>query len=485
MNRRIIFYMLGQILKVEAVLMLLPLICSVIYGEKSAITFVITIALALLLGFLLTLFNKPKDKTFFAKEGFVIVALSWITLSVVGALPFVISGAIPNFIDAFFETVSGFTTTGATILGGNEIEGMSKGLLFWRSFTHWIGGMGILVLVMAIVPTDSGRSIHIVRAEMPGPIVGKLVPKLKSTAKILYLIYICLTLLEVILLFAGGMNLFESIVHSFGTAGTGGFGVKGDSIASYSPYLQWVITVFMLIFGINFNIYYLIIAGKLRTAFKSEELWCYVGIVIAAVSLVTYNIHNLVDGFWETLRQSAFQVASIITTTGYATTDFNLWPGLSKGILFILMFIGACAGSTAGGIKISRIVLLFKRISANLRHMIHPRGTEAVRFEGKKVENETLNGVLVYFAIYFVCFTVILFVLLFEPFDFETNISAVAACFNNVGPGLSKVGPMGNYDIFSYLSKTVLSVAMLLGRLEIYPIILLFSPRNWIKSRNK
>ncbi|MBE6787300.1 MAG: TrkH family potassium uptake protein [Ruminococcaceae bacterium] len=483
MNRRIIFYMLGQILKVEAVLMSLPLICSLVYGEKNAISFVITIVLALALGFLLTCLNKPKDKTFFAKEGFVIVALSWITLSVVGAIPFVISGAIPNFIDAFFETVSGFTTTGATILGGKEIETMSKGLLFWRSFTHWIGGMGILVLVMAIVPTDSGRSIHIIRAEMPGPIIGKLVPKLKSTAKILYLIYICLTLLEVVLLLCGGMNLFESFVHSFGTAGTGGFGVKGDSIASYSPYLQWVITVFMLIFGVNFNIYYLVLVRKIRTAFKSEELWCYVGIVIAAVALVTYNIRNLVDGFWETLRQSAFQVASIITTTGYATTDFNLWPGLSKGILLILMFIGACAGSTAGGIKVSRIVLLFKRISANLRHMIHPRGAEAVRFEGKKVENETLNGVLVYFAIYFVCFTVILIVLLFEPFDLETNISAVAACFNNVGPGLALVGPMGNYDIFSHLSKIVLSVAMLLGRLEIYPLILLFSPASWLKRR--
>ena len=485
MNRKMVFYLLGKVIIIEAALLCLPLICALCYGEQCVYSFLITIAVCLVLGFLLILSHKPKDKTIFAKEGFVIVAFAWIMLSAIGALPFVISGAIPNFVDAFFETVSGFTTTGATILGGNEIETMSKGLLFWRSFTHWIGGMGILVLVMAIVPADSGRSIHIIRAEMPGPIIGKLVPKLKSTAKILYLIYIFLTLLEVILLFAGGMSLFESLVHSFGTAGTGGFGVKADSIASYSPYLQWVITVFMLIFGINFNIYYLIIAGKLRNVFKSEELWCYVGIVMAAVALVTYNIHNLVDGFWETVRQSAFQVASIMTTTGYATADFNLWPGLSKGILFILMFIGACAGSTAGGIKISRIVLLFKRISVNLHHMIHPRGAEAVRFEGKKVENETLNGVLVYFAIYFVCFTVILFVLLFEPFDFETNISAVAACFNNVGPGLSKVGPMGNYDIFSYLSKTVLSFAMLLGRLEIYPLILLFSPRNWIKSRNK
>ncbi len=483
MNRKIIFYMLGQILKVESALLVLPLVCSAIYHEKSVFSFLITIAFALGLGFLLTVLNKKHDKTFFAKEGFVIVALSWISLSLIGALPFVISGAIPNFIDAFFETVSGFTTTGSTILNGNEIEVMSKGLLFWRSFTHWIGGMGILVLVMAIVPTDSGRSIHIIRAEMPGPVVGKLVPKLKSTAKILYLIYICLTVVEVILLLCGGMNLFESLVHSFGTAGTGGFGIKADSIASYSPYLQWVITIFMLVFGINFNIFYLVLAGKLRTAFKSEELWCYFGIVVAAVTLIAYNIYNLFDGFWETLRQSAFQVASVISTTGYATADFDTWPTLSKGILFILMFIGACAGSTAGGLKISRVLLLCKRISANLRHMIHPRGTESVRFEGKKVENETLNGVLVYFAIYFFCFFTILFLLFFESFDFETNISAVAACFNNVGPGFSKVGPAVNFGIYSPFSKIVLSFAMLLGRLEIYPIILLFTPRSWLKRR--
>ncbi len=484
MNRRIIFYTLGQILKIEAALLMLPLVCSIIYGEKCILAFIITIILSLSLGFLLTAVNKSRDKTFFAKEGFVIVALSWIVLSVVGALPFVISGEIPNFINAFFETVSGFTTTGATILSGEKIEAMSKGLLFWRSFTHWIGGMGILVLVMAIVPTDSGRSIHIIRAEMPGPIVGKLVPKLKSTAKILYLIYICLTLIEVALLLLGGMNLYESLVHSFGTAGTGGFGVKADSIASYSPFIQWVITVFMLIFGINFNIYYLIIVRKIRSAFKSEELWCYVGIVVVSISLITYNIYHLFDGFWVAMRQSAFQVASIISTTGYATTDFNLWPGLSKGILFILMFVGACAGSTAGGLKVSRIILLFKRVFAGLKHMLHPRSTEAVRFEGRKAEEETLNGVLVYFAIYFMCFVTIFFLLLFETaIDFETNLSAVAACFNNVGPGLSKVGPNGNYDFYSLFSKTVLSFAMLLGRLEIYPLILLFSPASWLKRR--
>lgn len=481
MNRKMVFYMLGQILKLEAVLMVLPLVCSVIYTEKCAISFLITIGIALFFGYTLTLFNKPKDKTFFAKEGFVIVALSWIVLSAIGALPFYISREIPNYINAFFETVSGFTTTGATIL--SNLEAMSKGLLFWRSFTHWIGGMGVLVLIVAILPTDSGRSIHILRAEMPGPIVGKLTPKLKSMTKKLYFIYIVLTVLEIILLVCGGMSLFESLIHSFGTAGTGGFGVRADSIASYSPYVQWVITIFMLMFGVNFNLYYLLLIGRLRTAFKSEELWCYVGIVAVAIGLITVNISNMMGGFSQALRHAAFQVSTIITTTGYATTDFNLWPGLSKGILFILMFIGACAGSTAGGIKISRIVLLFKRICASLKHMIHPRCTEAVRFEGKKVENETLTNVMVYFATYFFCFTVMLLILLFEPFDFETNISAVAACFNNVGPGLSLVGPMGNYDIYSGISKLTLSVAMLLGRLEIFPIILLFSPGIWTKAR--
>lgn len=482
MNRRMIFYMLGKILQIESILLCFPLICSVIYSEKSAFSFLITIAFSLSVGMVLTLFCKPKDKTIYAKEGFVIVALAWITLSLVGALPFVLSGSIPSFIDAFFETVSGFTTTGASVVA--DISTItSKGIMFWRSFTHWVGGMGVLVLVMAIFPTDSGRSMHIIRAEMPGPIVGKLVPKLKNTAKILYLIYIVMTVIEVVFLCAGGMNLYESLLHSFGTAGTGGFGIKPDSIASYSPYLQWVIAIFMLLFGINFNLYYLVITKHLRAAFKSEELWCYLSIVAVAVGFITYNIYSIYNNFSDALRNAAFQVSSIITTTGYATADFNLWPGLSKGILFLLMFIGGCAGSTAGGIKVSRVILLFKRIIANLKHMLHPRSTEIVRFEGRKIESETLTGVTVYFALYFLCFTAIFFVTLFEPFDLETNISAVASCFNNIGPGLSKVGPSGNYGIYSPFSTLVLSFAMLLGRLEIYPLILLFSPISWRKRR--
>lgn len=480
MNRRMVIYMLGRIITVEAVLLLLPALCALIYRENCVYAFLLTAALAIVLGTVLSALNKPKDKTIFAKEGFTIVALAWICLSAIGALPFVLSGEIPSYTDAFFETVSGFTTTGASIL--KQVEGMQKGILFWRSFTHWIGGMGILVLVMAIVPTDSGRSIHIMRAEMPGPIVGKLVPKIKSTAKILYLIYIAMTALQVILLLVGGMSLFESLIHSFGTAGTGGFSIKNDSISGYSPYLQWVITVFMLLFGVNFNLYYLALTKKLRSVFKSEELWCYIIIVLVSVGLITLNIFPYCKSISETLRLSAFQVASIITTTGYATADFNLWPMLSKGILFVLMFIGGCAGSTAGGLKISRIVILFKQIRSNLKHMLHSRSVESVRFEGKKADAATITNISAYFSLYFICFTVIFLILCLEPFDIETNISATAACFNNVGPGLGGVGPTSNYSAYSDLSKFVLSFAMLLGRLEIFPLLLVFSPSVWLKK---
>ena len=479
MNRRMVFYLLGKILIIETALLGLPLFCSIIYGEKCVFAFFITMAISFVLGIALLLLNKPKDKTFFAKEGFVIVALAWIVMSLVGALPFTVSGEIPSYVDAVFETVSGFTTTGASIL--TDVESLSKGILFWRSFTHWVGGMGILVLVMAIAPTESGRSMHIARAEMPGPIIGKLVPKMKSTAKILYLIYIFITLLEVVFLLFGGMNLFESLVHSLGTAGTGGFGIKADSIGSYSSYIQWVIAIFMLVFGINFNLYYLIVLGKIKSVFKSEELWVYIGIVFGSVSLIAINIYNVFGSFSETLRYSAFQVSSVITTTGYSTANFNEWPNLSKGILFLLMFLGGCAGSTAGGLKISRAILLVKRLFSNLKHSIHPRSTEFIRFEGKKVENETSTGVLTYFALYCFCLVVTFFLLLFEPFNLETNITAAVSCFNNIGPAFGSA--WDGFSIYSPFSKIVLSFAMLLGRLEIYPLILLFSPLSWVKRR--
>ena len=352
--------MIGQIIKLEAVLLVLPLAVSIIYRERCALSFLITALASLFVGFAVTLISKPGNRLIYAKEGFVIVALAWLALSAIGAVPFVLSGEVRSYADAFFETVSGFTTTGASVL--TDIEGMSHGLLFWRSFTHWVGGMGVLVFIMAIIPSVCDRSIHILRAEMPGPVMGKLVPKLKQTAKILYLIYIVMTVLEMILLLCGGMSLFDSALHSFATAGTGGFGIKGDSIASYSPYLQWVIAAFMFLFGINFNIYYLLLVRRFRSVLKSTETWCYIAICLISVSIITGNIYSIYGNLPDSVRASAFQVASLVTTTGFSTADFNLWPGLSKGILLILMFIGGCAGSTAGGLKVSRVVMMIKMI---------------------------------------------------------------------------------------------------------------------------
>ena len=377
--------MIGQIIKLEAVLLVLPLAVSIIYRERCALSFLITALASLFVGFAVTLISKPGNRLIYAKEGFVIVALAWLALSAIGAVPFVLSGEVRSYADAFFETVSGFTTTGASVL--TDIEGMSHGLLFWRSFTHWVVGMGVLVFIMAIIPSVCDRSIHILRAEMPGPVMGKLVPKLKQTAKILYLIYIVMTVLEMILLLCGGMSLFDSALHSFATAGTGGFGIKGDSIASYSPYLQWVIAAFMFLFGINFNIYYLLLVRRFRSVLKSTETWCYIAICLISVSIITGNIYSIYGNLPDSVRASAFQVASLVTTTGFSTADFNLWPGLSKGILLILMFIGGCAGSTAGGLKVSRVVMMIKMIRREFMKMIHPRSVSAVRIEGKKVDD--------------------------------------------------------------------------------------------------
>lgn len=480
MNRRMVFYTIGQILKVGAALMVFPLLVSLIYSEHCVFSFLYAIGISLAAGLVLSLVCKTEDKVIYAKEGFVIVALAWIALSIAGALPFVFSGEIPSFVDAFFETVSGFTTTGASIVP--DVESMSHGILFWRSFTHWVGGMGVLVFVMALIPSVSDRSIHILRAEMPGPIVGKIVPKARDTAKILYLIYIVITAVEVVLLLIGGMPVFDSILYAFGTAGTGGFGIKADSAASYSPYIQWVITVFMMLFGVNFNLYYLLLRKKLKTALRSEELWCYVIMSFVATAAITVNIYPLYSGLSESIRVASFQVSSIVTTTGYATADFNLWPGFSKTILLLLMFTGSCAGSTAGGFKISRIVLLVKMIRREVKRMLHPRSVGAVRFEGKKVEEPVLNSVCTYLALYLVCFVVLFLVLCIDPSDLETDLSAAAACFNNIGPGFGMAGPMGSYAGFSPVSKIVLSVAMLLGRLEIYPIIFVVSRSAWSRK---
>ncbi len=481
MNRRMVIYMVGTVIKLEAAMLLLPTVVSLIYKENCVIHFALSILIALISGFSMTIISKPGNKVIYAREGFVTVALAWFALSAVGALPFYLSGEIPDYVDAFFETVSGFTTTGSSIL--TNVEALSKGMLFWRSFTHWVGGMGVLVFMMAIVPTVSDRSIHILRAEVPGPVVGKLVPKIKQTSRILYLIYIALTLVQIIFLLAGDMSIFDSVVHALGTAGTGGFGIKADSVASYSPYLQWVITIFMFIFAINFNLYYLILIKKTKQALKSTEFWFYTGIVAISTLAIALNIKSMYPTLGETVRHSAFQVATIISTTGYATTDFDKWPVLSKSILLLLMFIGGCAGSTAGGFKVSRVVLILKSIKRELKNMLHPRSVSVIRFEGKRVDERTANSVTSYLAIYTFFFCIIFFgISMFEQFDLETIISSVATCFNNVGPAFGAAGPTLSFAEFSYPSKILLSVAMLLGRLEIYPIILTLSPSTWAKK---
>lgn len=480
MNRRMVFYMTGQLIKAEAALLLLPLLVAALYGEKCLAAFAITVLISLAVGFGMTLLSRPDNKRIYAKEGFVIVALSWLLMSVIGALPFVISREIPNFFDAFFETVSGFTTTGASVV--TNVEQLSHGVLFWRSFTHWVGGMGVLVFIMAIVPSSTDRSIHIMKAEVPGPIVGKLVPRVRQTARILYLIYIVMTAVMVVFLVCGDMPFFESLLHAFGTAGTGGLAIKADSVASYSPYLQWVITVFMLLFGINFNLFYFLLLRRFSTVFKNGELWTYLGINIAATAIIAFNIYGIYGSVEESIRLSAFQVSSVCTTTGFATADFNKWPELSKAVLFLLMFIGGMAGSTAGGLKTSRIILMFKTVRREFSRMLHPRSVSVVKLDGKQVDDVTLHSVssyfLLYVGLYVLCFTLITF----DNFDFETSFSAVSACLNNVGPGFGVAGPMGSFYGFSALSKTVLSFAMLFGRLEIYPLLIALSPSTWSKK---
>lgn len=470
--------MVGRLIALEGILMVLPLICSIVYREQKTMNaFAATIIFALGAGLLLTALTRKCDRTIYAREGFAITALAWILYSIIGAAPFVLSGAIPNVIDAFFETVSGFTTTGASIL--TDVEALDKGLLFWRSFTHWIGGMGILVLMMAILSDNTGRAIHIMRAEMPGPIVDKITPRIKNTAKTLYLIYIVITFIEVIFLLCGGMSLFDALVHTFGTVGTGGFGIKNDSLAGYSPYLQWVITIFMLISGVNFNLYYLILRKRFRQAVFSEELWVYLGIVCIAVGLITLNIAPLYETAAETLRHAALQVSSIVTTSGFASTDFDLWPNLSKTILLLLMFMGGCAGSTAGGLKVSRLVLLVKMGRRELHRLLHPRAVRVLKFEGKPLDDNTSRSIGTYIGLYCLCFMAFFLILSCDPgeaLDMETNFTAVTACFNNIGPGFAGVGPASNFSGYTNFSTLLLSFAMLMGRLEIYPILLTFFP---------
>lgn len=478
MNYRIILNTLGWVLKFEAAAMLLPLLCSVIYGEKTAISFVICIIICLFSGILLSRFS-PKNKTMYSKEGFITVALSWIIMSIFGCLPFVISGAIPYFVDALFETVSGFTTTGASIL--SEVESLPNGILFWRSFTHWIGGMGVLVFLVAVLPLSGGNNMYLLKAESPGPSVSKLVPKVKSTAKILYGIYTVMTLIEIVILLIGGMKLFDAVTLSFGTAGTGGFGVKNSSMAEYSSFLQNTVTVFMILFSVNFTLYYAVLAGRVKDALHSEEFRAYMLIVFSSVFVITVNSYHMFDGIGDAVKHTAFQVASIISTTGYTTTDFDKWPELSKTILVLLMFIGACAGSTGGGIKVSRIIIALKTVAKELVLTAHPKSTRKITVDKRIIEHETIRSVNVFFMAYAVIFVISTLIISIDNFDFITNFTAVAATVNNIGPGLALVGPTQNFGGYSVLSKIVLIFDMMAGRLEIFPMLMLFSPYTWKK----
>ena len=482
MNVKMMGKFLSQIIAIEAVFMIPALLVSVFNGESAAANgFLLTLGIMLLVTGVLYLSCRKAGKLFGAREGLVCVGFSWIALSLLGCLPFVFSGNIPRFIDAFFETVSGFTTTGASIL--SNVEALDKGMLYWRSFSHWLGGMGVLVFLLAISPGGKGTgfTMHLLRAESPGPDVGKLVPKMKQTATILYSIYVALTILNVVFLLCGGMSLFESVCTAFGTAGTGGFGIKNDSIASYSPYLQNVTTVFMALFGVNFSIYYLILLRQFRSAFKDEELRLYVGVIFASVLLIVLNIRPLYGTLGETVRHAAFQVSSIITTTGFATTDFDLWPSFSKTILLALMVIGASAGSTGGGIKCIRVLLLFKILRRNIRQILNPQKVMVVRNNGKAVDEKVLANTNAYLAAYVVIIIISTLLVSLDGFGFETNLSAVLACFNNIGPGMAAVGPTCNFAAYSIFSKIILSVNMLAGRLEIFPILVLLSRSTWMR----
>ena len=481
MNNKTIWNIIGRVVRIESILLLLPLITSIIYKENlSVIGFLITAVIAFVLGTILTCFTKTNNSIIYAREGFVIVALAWISMSVIGALPFVISGKIPSFIDALFETVSGFTTTGASVV--KDVTLLGYGLNFWRCFTHWIGGMGILVFVVAFISKTSDRSIHVLRAEMPGPIIDKITPRSKDTAKIPYLIYSGLTVVLIVMLILGKMPIYDSIVTALATAGTGGFGIYGDSIASYSSYSQWVIAIFMLLFGVNFNLYFLIAIGKLKSVFKSTELKVYLLIFASATLIVLLNIYGTCQNFSEALRLSAFQVSSIMTTTGFSTADFNAWNEMAKSTLLILMLIGGSAGSSAGGLKVSRVILLFKKIGAEFKRIINPKRVSTIKLEGKRIDEASVSGVTSYFAIYVVLIIFIAFLLSIDGFSFETNLSASIACFNNIGPGFGAVGPLSTYADFSPFSKIILIIAMLLGRLEIYPLLIALAPSTWLKK---
>lgn len=482
MNFPMIIYILGMVLKYEGMFMLLPCITALIYQENAGFAFFIVGLLSWTAGSFLTR-KKPENQLYFAREGFTCVALSWIIMSMVGAVPFVINGDIPNFIDAFFEATSGFTTTGASIL--KDVEALSKCSMMWRSFTHWIGGMGVFVFILAVLPMAGGYSMHLMRAESPGPTVGKLLPKIRETAKILYIIYFAMTVLQFVILLILSMPFFDALTITFGTAGTGGFGIKNNSIAGYSIPIQITITVFMILFGVNFNAYYLLLGKHKKYAFKMEEVRWYFIIILISTIIIAVNVSGCYSDFLMSFHYSAFQVGSIITTTGYSTTDFDAWPQLSKTILVMLMFIGACAGSTGGGIKVSRILMLFKMVSAEMAKIIYPRSIKCIRMDKDIVDEDTVKTVAAYLITYVLIFGVSMFILAFDNLDMVTNFTGIAATFNNIGPGLALVGPTSNFSVFTPVSKLVLIFDMLAGRLELFPLLLLLSPSIWVFKHKK
>ena len=480
MNYRMIACVMGRILLTEAALMALPLLTALSYGE-SPWPFLLTMLLLTLIGAPLG-WRVPKDTALYARDGFAVVAAAWVLMSAFGALPFTLSGDIPDFVDAFFETVSGFTTTGASIL--TAVEPLHKGVVFWRSFTHWVGGMGVLVFVMAILPMSDGHGMHLMRAEVPGPSVGKLVSRMSESAKILYEIYTALTLLEIIILLAGGMPFFDSCVHAFGSAGTGGFSNRNLSVGAYqNPFFDVVIGTFMLLFSINFNLYYYLLIRRFAEVVKSETLWTFVGIVAASVLAIAANITAMYGSFLTSLRHAYFQVASIISTSGFSTVDFDQWPAFSRAILTVLMFIGACAGSTGGGIKVDRLIILVKASIRDMKKMLHPNAVASVRFEGKPLPERNIQGVHTFIAVYLMIFVASYLLLSLEGLDLISTFTALSACINNIGPGLGMVGPTGNFSAFSPASKLLLSFDMLVGRLEIFPMLLLFAPSMWRRRR--
>ena len=479
MNYRVISYILGWVLSLEALFLTVSAAVGGLYGERTAFSFLYAALICAALG-IPAVVRKPRRMTFFMKEGFVTVALCWIVFSIFGALPFVFSGEIPHFTDALFETVSGFTTTGASVV--SDVEALSHCTLFWRSFTHWIGGMGVLVFLLAILPLAGGSQMYLMQAESPGPSVGKLVPKTRHTALILYALYILLSVVEFILLLCGGMSAFDAVNTTFATAGTGGFGIRNSSMADFSPYIQWVVAVFMMLFGINFNLYFLVLIGRGRQALRSEELRTYLGVIAAATLCIVLNTRTAGMRLGDTVRHAFFQVSSIITTTGFATCDFDLWPSLSKCVLVLLMLVGACAGSTGGGIKISRVLILIKRAGEELHKFIFPNSVTKIRLEKKILDREVIHTTSAFLIVYVFIFAVSTLLVSIEGHDLETCFTAVAATFNNIGPGLSIVGPTRNFGFFSDFTKYVLIFDMLAGRLELFPMLILFSPRTWLKN---